>query len=130
MAYNLGLVELYWDYHHGRTNCTSKNIDGQFMIIYNIELYEFYNKSYKTYKEIAMNSQLDSLNSWKNTYSRDDVEHIIRKMNDIYGNDKYHKLEIIKMIELEGLEQVAIVKTIGLKIIQRKWRNHLKKKRS
>ena len=127
MTLQLAYVELYWDYHHGRTSCTSKNIDGQYMIIYTIEQGEFYNKFYVAYKDIALDSQKESLNSWNEKFVCD-INHKIRNFEKIYGNKDHQNLEIVQMIELPGLEQVAIIKTFWLKVLQRRFKNYFKKK--
>ena len=127
MSLKLGYVQPYWDYHHGRTICTSKNIDGNYMIIYTLELDEFNNQDLKTYKDIAMASQIDSIRTWKQTYNSN-INNTIRNIEEIYTNPKNTNIEVIQVIQLSGLEQIAIIKTIWLKLLQRKFKKHYKNK--
>ena len=125
MVYKLALTELYWDYHHGKTVCTSKNIEGQHMVVYDIELNEFYGKEYLLYKEIVANSQKDSIEVWDEKYFSD-IKHPIRNFKNIFG--KRNELEIVKIQQLDGLEEVAIIKTVWFKLLQRKIKKWLKNK--
>jgi len=90
--YNIALITPYNEKEHGRTQCTSKGIENYNMIVYVLELEDFYNNSYKNLinKNISLN--------------------------------------IVELKELDGLEQVGIVKTVWLKILQKKIKNYLNQK--
>ena len=70
----LALIELYWEEHHGRSECTSKYIDGNYMVVYTINLDEFYDKRFLLYKDVAIESQNETLTK----IDENKVEHIIR----------------------------------------------------
>jgi hypothetical protein len=103
--YNLALIERYNDKYHGRTKCSSNTIENGYMIVYIITPEEFYNDEYIVYKQLADN----------NKKMNNDV-------NKIFENTS---LEIVKVLELDGLEHVGIIKTFWLKILQRKFRSFL-----
>ena len=90
--YNIALVTPYNEKEHGRTHCTSKNIETYNMIVYVLELEDFYNNSYKN----LINRNIS--------------------------------LNIVELKELSGLEQVGILKTMWLKILQKKFKNYLSQK--
>tara|TARA_E500000178_G_scaffold356405_1_gene434032 strand:- start:2488 stop:2814 length:327 start_codon:yes stop_codon:yes gene_type:complete len=100
--YNLALIERYNDKYHGRTKCSSNYIENSNLIVYVITPEEFYNDEYIVYKELADNNKI----------MNNDV-------NKIFENTS---LEIVEVLELNGLEQVGIIKTFWLKIFQRKIR--------
>jgi hypothetical protein len=60
------------------------------------------------------------------------INYVINYMNRIYGN--YHssfnkkKIEIAECHDLPSEERIAIIKTFWLKLIQRTWKNILKKR--
>ena len=99
--YNLALVEQYNDKYHGRTKCSSNDIENNYMIVYIITPEEFYNDEYIVYKKLSDNNK------------------------KIMNNDINTSLEIVQVLELNGLEQVGIIKTLWLKILQRKIRSFL-----
>lgn len=104
--YNIALVEPYNEEYHGKTKCSSNNIKNNYMIVYIISPEEFYNNEYIIYKEIID----DNKNSINN-----DVTKIIKDTS----------LEVVKVLELDGLEQVGLIKTFWLKILQRKIKSFL-----
>ena len=53
----------------------------------------------------------------------------INYINNIMDISSNMKLEIAECFDLETLERIAIIKTIWIKLIQRKWKNILKKRK-
>tara|TARA_B100001769_G_C22068651_1_gene575086 strand:+ start:801 stop:1208 length:408 start_codon:yes stop_codon:yes gene_type:complete len=103
--YSLAICELFSPTKHGKTENSSANVDGQWLIYLSIPLDEFYDGSY--YEDIEF---LSSQNI--------DARHEI-------------KLDIICVDELEyGGEFVGYIQTQWLKIIQRKWKRIMKHRNS
>tara|TARA_X000000950_G_scaffold171960_1_gene209482 strand:- start:103 stop:423 length:321 start_codon:yes stop_codon:yes gene_type:complete len=98
--YELALVELYNEKHHGETECSSINIKSNYMIVYSISLEEFFNNEYIVYKQLSYNSK--------------------KSFNDVNKLFENTSLEIVEIKELGSLEQIGIIKTFWLKIFQRK----------
>tara|TARA_B100000085_G_C18563197_1_gene520434 strand:+ start:4860 stop:5189 length:330 start_codon:yes stop_codon:yes gene_type:complete len=104
--YNLALIERFNDKYHGKTKCSSNDIENSNMVVYIITPEEFYNDEYIIYKQLA-----------------DKNKKIINNdVNKIFENTS---LEIVEVLELSGLEHVGIIKTFWLKIFQRKIRSFL-----
>ena len=99
--YNLALRERYNDKYHGRTKCSSNDIENSNMIVYIITPEEFYNDEYIVYKQLADKNK----------------KMINNDVNKIFENTS---LEIVEVLELNGLEQVGIIKKFWLRIFQRK----------
>lgn len=120
--YELGICELFHKGIHGFDSNSSKSINGNFIVNTTFELGEFYNNEY--------NSDLDNIRSEFNyNYSHANFKHsLIRNFNAIIRKDNYFKLDIIKIIILEGGEHIGIIKTFWLKLIQRKWKTIYKKR--
>ena len=104
--YNLALVERYNEKYHGITKCSSNDIKNNYIIVYTITPEEFYNDEYIIYKKFAENNK----------------KIINNDVNKIFENTS---LEIVKVLELNGLEKVGIIKTFWLKIFQRKFRSFI-----
>lgn len=85
---------------YGIDENSSPGILNHYMIVYTIELEEFYDNSYK-----------------------DLIEFITNSTNGIEP-----RLDIVKCEELSGLEQVGYIKTFWLKIVQRRWKKIYKER--
>ena len=95
--FTLAICELFSPTKHGKSENSSSNIDGQWLVYCSISLDEFYDNSYQ--EDINM---LQSYNA---------------------ETDLDVKLDIICMDELEqGGELVGYLQTHWLKILQRKWK--------
>tara|TARA_B100000401_G_C52746506_1_gene691049 strand:+ start:745 stop:1080 length:336 start_codon:yes stop_codon:yes gene_type:complete len=106
--YQIALIELYNEKCHGKTKCSSDNLESNFIVVYTIELEEFYNNEYIVYQMF--------LNTNKKAVFKDDIDQLFLNT----------RLEIIESKELNGLEQIAIIKTFWLKVLQRKIKSYLK----
>jgi hypothetical protein len=84
---------------HGIDENSTPGIENHYLVLYTIELEEFYNNDYiNILKIVHENTSYDSTAQ----------QHI--------------KLDIIKCDELIGLEQVGYINTFWLKIVQRRWK--------
>ena len=101
--YTLAICELFTPTKHGKTNNSSPNIEGQWMVYTTISLDEFYDNSYNEYIEM-----LDIQNSDNGDPIEIDIAHI-------------HELET-------GCEVVGCIETHFLKLLQRKWKTMYKKR--
>lgn len=115
--YELGICELFHKKIHGFDSNSSKSINGNFIVNSTYELSEFYNNEYK--------NDLDNIRSeFYHNYSNANFKHsLIRNFNTIIRKENYYKLDIIEIKILEGGEQIGIIKTFWLKLVQRKWKN-------
>jgi len=92
-----------------------------------IDLEDFWNKDY----EDCLEDLLEYYHEYFHYHQRESIIYhpIIRNYNHIIDNIDYLKLNIIQIIELPGFEQVACIKTIWLKLLQRKWKRIYKERK-
>ena len=132
--YTLAYCEIFNSKIHGKDNFSSKNIDSHYLIFMTLHNRDFYN--HPEFVEIS-NHICSIREKIKNRYfnffmfAHYSNHPVIRNYNEILIKKDYISLEIIEYIELEGGENVAIYKTLWLRIIQRKWKRYCdsKKKR-
>ena len=118
--FSLGICELFHPKLHGLTSNSSPYIQSHYIVHMKIDLVDFWNKDYEDCLE-------DLLEYYHHNFSHNRRESIIyhpiiRNYNHILDNIDYLKLNIIQIIELPGYEQVACIKTIWIKLLQRKWK--------
>ena len=95
--FTLAICEIFSPTRHGRTESSSRNIDGQWLVHTCISIEEFYDGSYK-----------------------EDVEGLYLQHRQ---DGRNVQLDIITMDELEdGGELVGIIHTHLLNTLQRKWK--------
>ena len=116
------ICELFNEQLHGVTEYSSKDIEGQYIVIDKIqpqelktdqELYRFIKKRNLWYKKIP-DSMLNHI--------------VIRNYKHIVRNKGHVCPQIAKCIYLPGNECVAILKTFWLRIIQRTWKKIYKQR--
>ena len=123
MSFDLVLCELFNNAFHGMDDSSDPNIQEQFLVSY----------IFKNDDNDDINS---ILNNYKNHYQRVyiyniNISHsIIRNYKHIISRPNYIQLQIAKVIYLTGQECVAIIKTIWIKIIQRKWKKIYKQRKN
>lgn len=114
-SYNLVICELYNPKIHGITRNSSSNIHGQFLVHTSFNMDDF--------MEDEWIDLLDTMRSQYASYPEHfKTHHHIRNYKNIVDNNNYFKLDIVKMIELEGGETIGIIKTKGLKRLQKQFK--------
>ena len=114
--FKLAICEIFNRHIHGHTQHSSPGIDEHILINDEVTSDEFMN-----------NEWMESINmlrdAWQTIPYNLKQHPTIRNYQHIVSGPNYYKVDIIEMIELSGGEQIAIIKTGGLKTIQRRWRN-------
>jgi hypothetical protein len=151
--FNLVLCEIHYTPIHGKSKTSYKNIEGHYILIDKFdgisgisfdEFDEFID--YSTDEEPNSDSDSDGdsdsrvtnisdvqqlyLNEYATLLTRQFPHKIIRNYDNIISRPDYIKPEIGECIELDTGEQIVIIKTIWLKIIQRKWKKVFAKRQS
>jgi hypothetical protein len=113
--YKLAICHLFHPMLHGHTENSDRNILGEYLVFYTIEINDYYNNQYISY--------IDDLKYFYNAIVLDYTSHpTIRNYNNIIKNENYIKIDINKKDLLIGLEEVGYIKTFWLKLFQRKWK--------
>ena len=115
--YKLGFCEIFHPSIHGITNNSSPYILTHYIIISTICKSDFFNNRYINQ---CINGIYRSYTPILNAHP------IIRNYNNIISDKNNIKIEIIQIIKMPGNEYTAIIKTIWLKILQRKWKKYYK----
>jgi len=117
--YKLGVCEFFHNNIHGFTNNSYKYIHGHYMILSIIHKYDFYN--------LCMDNYQNHMYNYYNYNNNKLLYHpIIRNYNNIISNKNNIKVNIIQIINLSTNENIAIIKTFWLKILQRKFKKNYK----
>lgn len=120
-SYNLVICELYNPKIHGITRNSSSNINGQFLVHTSFHMDDF--------MEDEWIDVLDMMRSQYASYPQHiKIHDHIRNYKNIIDNNNYFKLDIVKMIELPGGETIGIIKTNGLKRLQKQFKRNLYKR--
>lgn len=111
--FKLAICTLFDPVLNGVDANSSPDILNHYLIMYTIELEDFYGNEHTSIIEFMnMNMNINRM-----------IFHpTIRNYNAIIRNPNYIKLDIIKCEELSGLEQVGYINTFWLKIVQRRWK--------
>ena len=133
--YILGTAEIYNKAIHGYTNYSSNKLTDKYIMMCQIENDEFYENDYKTVLD-GMNfyycciTELCESTNYNYIYQRNKYSNTnIRNYFNIIKNPKYFQLHILEIEELDTGETLCIIKTnTTINILQRKWRNYLKKR--
>lgn len=133
--YVLGIAEIYNKAIHGYTNDSSKNLENRYIMICQIDKDEFYNNEYTTILDgmrfyYNCISQLCHSHDYNYVFQKDKYKiKDIRNYFEIIKNPKYFQLHILEFEELGTGETICTIKTnTTINILQRKWRNYLKKR--
>lgn len=111
--YSLAICDIFNPEIHGYDLNSSNDIVTHYLIHTIIDIEDFYNNEFKDYIDLFESSV---------SYRYELTHPTIRNYNAIIHNPKYFKIDIIKVDELEGQEQVGYIKTFWIKIIQRRWK--------
>ena len=123
----LGLCEIYHPHFHGRNDNDNDNDDDggflytSFIYMQPISIEEFYDSDYH-----------DTLGQWKLSrdqsmrgYHENELKHPhIRNYLNLEKNNIYRRPQIVSKFELDSGHTLCIIKTIWLKILQRKWKKY------
>ena len=120
---NLAICEIFNPEIHGLSELSSKNITTQFLVHTKILPKEFYNNTYNDTIKIVKKGY------YYYRWAEGPMHPIIRNYEHLLKQTRFPNLEIVIIKELEGMEQIAILKTFWLRIFQRKWKNILKSRR-
>lgn len=119
MSTTLAICELFNPEVHGISELSSKNITTQFLVHTSISPTEFYDNSYKETIEVIKKGY------YYYRWNEGPMHPIIRNYEHLIKRNTYPNLEIVIIEELEGMEQVAILKTFWLRILLRIWKKKL-----
>jgi hypothetical protein len=121
--FQLGICEIYHPSLYGFTENSYPFIHNHIMIYLTIDNDDFFDS---THYDITHNLLYYYL-----YFNRRQtlINHpTVRNYHNITNNINNVKLDIIQIIELSGNELTACIKTIWLKLLQRKWRRILKER--
>ena len=138
---DLVICEIFNDKIHGFDDDNDPTVLGHYLVLYN------FTKEVNTESETNSDTDSETTNStnsnifnntkfflkmYKNKYTRlnDNLtSHLfIRNYKHIITRPNYIQLHIAKIVYLNGLECVAILKTFWLKLIQRTWKKIYKQR--
>jgi hypothetical protein len=140
--FNLVLCEIHYSPFHGKSKSSYKYIEGHYLLIDKfdgisgivLDTDEEENSDYNSDSDYDSDSDSDSnplhisnvqqlyLNEYASLITTNFPHKTIRNYHNIISIPDYIKPEIGECIELATGEQIVIIKTIWLKIIQRKWK--------
>jgi hypothetical protein len=131
--FNLVLCELFNRNIHGSSSSTIEEIDGHYLLISKfdgktnrlLETETDYNSETDYDSDESELSTINDFVEFYNEYYNDgelEPHNILRNYQNIIARLDYIKPEIAECIELESQYSVTIIKTIWIKLIQRKWK--------
>lgn len=114
----IGLCELFNQNIHGKS---PRNIQGHYLTICRYKILDI---GYITYETACIHNEYLNLNTEKRKHC------LFPNYGRMIDNENYIKPEIIECIYLQPSGHcIAIIKTFWIKIIQRTWKNIMKKRR-
>ena len=119
--YELAFIRPFIDNLDGITQDSSPNIENYILIDSIVDLEDFYEHDIDQMKTYC----LDLINLFLQTTNN---RNIINNYNRISEHLLKSSIDIVEIIELRGMEQVACVKAFWLKCFQRKWKKYYKQK--
>lgn len=121
--YILGICEIFHPNIHGFTNNSYQYIQTHFIILSIIHKSDFYTMCIRD----CIHNYINSVYRYYNINNHKLIHHPnIRNYNNIISNKNNIKLNIILIIKLRTNENIAIIKTFWLKILQRKIKKNYK----
>ena len=133
----LTLCELHYAYCHGYTESTSDPaILGHYLVIHTVNPLAITENGENGQNRHSRELRV-TLNTYKREYKRmnltgvisNNPHALIRNYQNIVSNEKYISPQLAQCIYLSGGECVAIIKTMWLKLIQRKWKSVFQNRR-
>ena len=119
--YVLAFITPFIEEIHGVNENSSHNIQNYLLIDSIVDLEDFYMHDINQMKEFCLNM----INIYIQTTSN---INIINNYNRISEHLLKSSIDIVKVFELDGMEQVACVKTFWLRCFQRKYKKYFKRK--
>ena len=124
--YNLVVCEIHNEYLHGYNSDSDPNIKGHYLCSYVLRNCFFFNNNTTTVEDEDEDPHIyEMVEVYKNLYSNLNVftDHaFIRNYKKIVSNKQYIVPHIAEVIYLSGQESCAIIKTMWLKVVQRRWK--------
>jgi len=115
--YKLGICEIFHPNIHGFTNNSYKYIDTHYMVLSILNVNDLYTLCIRN----CIHDYINYIYRYYNINNHKLIHHPnIRNYNNIISNKNNIKIDIIQIINLPTNEAIVIIKTIWLKILQRK----------
>ena len=125
----LGICDIYHPRIHGNTTSSSSSIDLHYIVNCIVEPRDFIASSNRVnnIEELyhIYECDLDHLTRMykKIAFTNKYIKHpMIENYDAIIRKDDYIKIDIIETHVLDGMEEIAVLKTHWLRLIQRKWK--------
>jgi hypothetical protein len=114
----LSYVQPYHTSLHGSNN--NINLNNKFLNLYSLTRDEFFDSN--EFNELNTFISNQTLESYNNNKNNNDMQHLsIRNYWEIYKQIS-KQLQIVETNTLETGEEISIIKTFWIKLIQRKWK--------
>ena len=114
----LSYVQPYHTSLHGSNN--NINLNNKFLNLYSLTRDEFFDSN--EFNELNTFISNQTLESYNNNKNNTDMQHLsIRNYWEIYKQIS-KQLQIVETNTLETGEEISIIKTFWIKLIQRKWK--------
>jgi hypothetical protein len=124
MAYTIALCEIFNRNIHGYDTYSTSDIDQRILASYTFTPEEFMDPD-------EWMPLIENMRIAYSQYSPTTKSHpSIRNYRTIVENPDYYKLDIVQLEEMPGGETCAVIKTGGIKTLQKKWRKHLAHQRN
>ena len=119
MAYTIAICEIFNKNIHGYDTNSTRDIDQRILASYTFTPDEFMDPH--EWMPLIANMRIAY-----SQYSPTTKAHpSIRNYSTIVSDPGYCKLDIVQLEEMPGGETCAVIKTGGIKTLQKKWRKHL-----
>ena len=129
--YSIARCELHHPLIHGADDDSDPNISAHFLVFDTLTNEEFFGSAYQSenaWHHLRYGSRQMDMAHFIQHYGAAILGHpFIRNYRHIAQFD--FRTEIVQIIQLSGNEQVAILKTLWLRILQRKWKNICRKRK-
>lgn len=123
---HLILCEIHYPFIHGKTNSSDPNIETHYLVFDKYNPYTYLSYSVDNddsdYDAIDMNTDIEYLSDYYRMEGFEFGHPTIRNYTNIITRQNYIKPEIAQCILLPTQEEIAILKTFWLRIIQRTWK--------
>ena len=122
-AYSIAICEIFNKNIHGFGEESTPDMDNRILASYTFTNEEFMDRS--EWVPILANMRIAYSQYTSNAKNHSNI----RNYKQIVENPAYYKLDIVKLEELPGGETTAVIKTGGIRHLQKLWKKHLKHQR-